>query len=114
MADKQPRGHILISEEAIAELAGHTAMQCYGVVGMDNPSWGAKIRRLFYPGAQSRGIKVALNDSQVDIDLYIVVENRTNMREISKNLVDQVTYTVAKHTGLNIKTVNVHISNIKL
>jgi len=114
MANKMPQGRILISEEAVAELAGHTAMQSYGVVGMDYPSWGARLRRLFRQGGQSRGIKVTLTENDVSIDLYIVVENGTNMREISHNLAEQVTYTVAKHTGLNIKEVNVHISNIKI
>lgn len=113
MSEEKSRGRILISEEAIAELAGHTAMQSYGVVGMDHPSWAARLRRLFRIGGQSRGIEVTLNENDVQIDLYIVVESGTNMREISRNLADQVTYTVAKHTGLNIKEVNVHISNIK-
>jgi len=114
MTEDNSRGRILISEEAVAELAGHTAMQSYGVVGMDDPSWGSRLRRLFQPGGQTRGIKVLLEDNQVKVDLFIVVENGTNMREISRNLADQVTYTLAKHTGLNIKEVNVHISNIKL
>ncbi len=114
MIDEKPRGHILISEEAIADLAGHTAMQSYGVVGMDYPTWGSRLRRLFRLGGSSRGIKVSVTDNDVLIDLFIVVENQTNMREISRNLTDQITYTVAKHTGLNIKEVNVHISNIKL
>ncbi len=114
MSEAKPLGRILISEEAIAELAGHTATQSYGVVGMDHPSWGARLRRLFKLRGQSRGIKVTLTDKDVQIDLFIVVENGTNMREISRNLAEQVTYTVAKHTGLNIKEVNVHISNIKI
>lgn len=113
MSEAKPQGRILISEEAVAELAGHTAMQSYGVVGMDHPSWGTRLRRLFRMEGQSRGIKVTLTEKDVQIDLYIVVENGTNMQEISRNLAEQVTYTVAKHTGLNIKEVNVHISNIK-
>lgn len=113
MSENKPRGRILISEEAVAELAGHTAMQSYGVVGMDYPSWSSRLRRFFRIGGQSRGIKVTLEDNDVQLDLYIMVESGTNMREISRNLAEQVTYTVAKHTGLNIKEVNVHISNIK-
>jgi uncharacterized alkaline shock family protein YloU len=114
MTDTQPRGRVMISEEAIAELAGHTAMQSYGVVGMEYPGWGSRLRRVFMRAGQAKGIKVSLEEKHVSIDLYIVVENGTNMREISKNLADQVTYTVGKHTGLDIKEVNVHISNIKL
>ena len=107
------KGRILISEEAIAELASHTATQSYGVVGMDFPSWRSRLRRLLRPSNEKRGIKVVLEDDSVVIDLYIVVENGTNMREISKNLADQVSYTVSSRTGLNIKAVNVHISNIR-
>lgn len=114
MTETQLRGRVMISEEAIAELAGHTAMQSYGVVGMEYPGWGSRLRRVFMRGGQAKGIKVTLEEKHVSIDLYIVVENGTNMREISKNLADQVTYTVGKHTGLDIKEVNVHISNIKL
>lgn len=114
MSEQNSRGRILISEEAVAELAGHTAMQSYGVVGMDYPSWSSRLRRLFRIGGQSRGIKVTLAENDVHLDLYIMVESGTNMREISRNLAEQVTYTVGKHTGLNIKEVNVHISNIKI
>lgn len=114
MAKTEARGRIAITDEAIAELAGHTAMQCYGVVGLDYPTLGSRLRRLFQPGGQSRGIRVGQEENVVSIDLFIIVENGTNIREISRNLVDQITYTVAKHTGLTIKEVNVHISNIKI
>jgi uncharacterized alkaline shock family protein YloU len=114
MNQQTVQGRILISEEAVAELAGHTAMQSYGVVGMAYPDWGSRLRRLFQTSGQTRGVKVVLDGELVSIDLFIVVDSGTNLREISKNLADQVTYTVAQHTGLNIKAVNVHIANIKI
>jgi uncharacterized alkaline shock family protein YloU len=114
MAETKASGRIDITEEAIAELAGHTAMQCYGVVGLDYPTLGSRLRRFLRPSDQARGITVTQTDGVVGIDLFIIVENGTNIREISRNLVDQITYTVAKHTGLTIKEVNVHISNIKI
>jgi uncharacterized alkaline shock family protein YloU len=114
MTETETRGQVTISEEAIAELAGHTAMKCYGVVGMDYPTFGSRLRRIFQPGGQAKGIQIELKDNVVGIDLFIVVENGTNIREISRNLTDQITYTVGRHTGLTIKEVNVHISNIKI
>ena len=31
-------GDLIVSEEVLADIAGHAALQCYGVVGMAQPA----------------------------------------------------------------------------
>jgi uncharacterized alkaline shock family protein YloU len=106
-------GEIKISEQAIEELAAYTAMQSYGVIGMAVSSWRARLKRFLGTIGPDQGVKVEYVDGGVRIDLYIMVEHGTNIREIAKNLTDQIAYTVNKQTKLDVKDVEVHVSKIK-
>lgn len=112
MGDARRRGTVTIADEAIAELVAHTARQAYGVVGMDYGSIGARIGA-FLGSGPGQGVKVERVDDSVSIDVYIMVEHGTNLREIVKNLCDHISYTVKKHTKLDVRQVDVHIAKIK-
>ncbi len=106
-------GEIKITEEAIEELAAYTAMQSYGVVGMAVSSLRARLMRLMGAIGPDQGVKVEYKEGGVKIDLFIMVEHGTNIREIARNLTDQIIYKVKKHTKLDIENVDVHISKMK-
>lgn len=113
MSGPQVSGEIKITEEAIEELAAYTAMQSYGVVGMAVSSLRARLKRLVGTIGPDQGVKAEYADGGVKIDLFITVEHGTNIREIVRNLTDQIVYAVKKHTKLDIKNVDIHITKLK-
>ena len=97
-----PLGTITISNEAVAQIVGHTAAECYGVVGM------ARSRRLRRTKVTD-GITVGRGERGVTIELHVVVEYGLNLAEVASTVRNRVGYEVERLTGLPVESVDVHI-----
>ncbi len=109
-------GRVTISPEAIAQIVGRTAAECYGVVGMSLRAPGPardRVTRLLPKGKPLRGIVVRNEDGAVALDLYVVVAYGLNLAEVAATVRSQVTYEVERLTGLRVASVDVHIQDVK-
>jgi uncharacterized alkaline shock family protein YloU len=104
-----PFGKITISSGVIAYIVGHTAAECYGVVGMS----GGRARRLLTRDRVGHGISVTRGDRGVTIDLRVVVEYGLNLAEVASTIRNRVTYEVERLTGLPVDSVEVHIEDVR-
>ena len=100
-----PEGTISISPDAIADIVGETAAQCYGVVGL---SGGNAVKRLL-----RRGVAIAAGKAGIAIDLHVVVEYGLNLAEVAATVRSQVSYEVERLTGLKVEAVQVHIQDVR-
>ena len=109
-------GRITIAPEAIAQIVGRVAPECYGVVGMSLrvpvPA-RERVTRLLPKGKPARGIVVRNVDGAVALDLYVVVAYGLNLAEVAATVRSQVGYEVERLTGLRVASVDVHIQNVK-
>ncbi|MDQ2911572.1 MAG: Asp23/Gls24 family envelope stress response protein [Actinomycetota bacterium] len=109
-------GRVTISPEAIAQIVGRTAAECYGVVGMSLRAPGPardRMTRLLPKGKPLRGIVVRNEDGAVALDLYVVVAYGLNLAEVAATVRSQVAYEVERLTGLRVASVDVHIQDVK-
>ena len=60
-------GNISISDEAIARVASHAALDCYGIVELVSPKLKDTISDLFNKGV--KGIKVNTTGNKIFIDI---------------------------------------------
>ncbi len=105
-----------IAPDAIAQIVGRTAAQCYGVVGMSLRAPGPardRVTRLLPRGKPLRGIVVHNLDGAVGLELYVVVAYGLNLAEVAATVRSQVAYEVARLTGLQVASVDVHIQDVK-
>ena len=102
-------GRITISSEAIAQIVGHTAAECYGVVGMA----GKGLKRLLARDRLTQGIEVSARDGGLALDLYVVVEYGLNLAEVATTVRSRVAYEVERLTGLEVAAVEVHIQDVR-
>ena len=102
-------GRITIASDAIAQIVGHTAAECYGVVGMA----GKGLKRLLARDRLRQGIEVSSRDGSLALDLYVVVEYGLNLAEVAATLRSRVTYEIERLTGLRVASVEVHIEDVK-
>ena len=102
-------GSIRIASEAIAQIVGHTAAECYGVVGMA----GKGLKRLLARDRLKQGIEVSSRGSGIGIDLYVVVEYGLNLAEVAATVRSRVAYEVERLTGLTVTAVEVHIQDVR-
>ena len=109
-------GRITISPDAIAQIVGRVAAECYGVVGMSLRAPGPareRVTRLLPRGKPLRGIVVRNADGAVAIELYVVVAYGLNLAEVAATVRSQVAYEVERLTGLRVAAVDVHIQDVK-
>ena len=102
-------GRITISQEAVAQIAGHTAAECYGVVGMV----GKRLTRLLTRDRITQGIEVGSHDGALALALHVVVEYGLNLAEVAATVRSRVAYEVERLTGLPVESVEVHIQDVR-
>ena len=107
-----PLGRITISNEAVAQIVGHTAAECYGVVGMASRG---RLPRLLARDRPTQGIAVADDPGAggIRIDLHVVVEYGLNLAEVASTVRNRVAYEVERLTGLTVAAVEVHIEDVR-
>jgi uncharacterized alkaline shock family protein YloU len=106
-------GRITISNEAVAQIAGHAAAESYGVVGMAGRPGLAAARRLLTRDRVTQGISVSGTPAGLALDLHVVVEYGLNLAEVASTLRSRVAYEVERLTGLTVASVEVHIEDVR-
>ncbi len=105
-----PLGRITIANDVVAQVVGHTAAECYGVVGMASR---ARLPRVLTRDRLTQGITVAPDGDGVRIDLFVVVEYGLNLAEVASTIRNRVAYEVERLTGLDVTAVEVHIEDVR-
>jgi uncharacterized alkaline shock family protein YloU len=105
-----PLGRITIANDAIAQIAARTVVQCYGVVGMASR---ARVPRLLSRDRERQGVEIGRDGDTVAIGLHVVVEHGLNLAEVAATIRSQLGYEVERLTGLRVSAVDVHIDNVK-
>ena len=108
-------GTILIENEVIARIAGLSAMECYGVVGMAAKSIRDGFVHLLKIESLSKGVRIeTLESGELVIRLHIIVDYGTNLAAIADTLQDNVRYAVEGGVGIKVSEVNVFIEGIRI
>lgn len=111
---KNERGTVSISNAVIAKLAGYTATQCYGVVGMCSKTGKDGFASLLKKENIDKGIKVKTENSVIDISLYVIVEYGLNIGTIGETIRSHVKYNVEKFTGMEVVSVRVNVESVRV
>ncbi|WP_188454432.1 Asp23/Gls24 family envelope stress response protein [Virgibacillus oceani] len=108
-------GHVTITNDVIATIAGGAAIECYGIVGMASKSQIKDgIAEILRKENFSRGVVVRQDGDSLHIDMYIIVSYGTKISEIAHNVQSQVKYTLNKTLGLSIGSVNIYIQGVRV
>jgi len=107
-------GTIHIANDVLADLAGYTALEGYGVVGMASPNVAEGVAQLLPRQKLRKGVKVTGADDGVDVDLYVVIEHGTNLAEVSHNLASRVRYCLSDTADVPVGRVDVHVMGVKV
>lgn len=107
-------GDLIVSEDVLADIAGHEALQCYGVVGMALPSANSGLAKLLLQSPLRKGVTVSVDEDGILISLYVILEHGVNINAVSTNLVDQVTFALEEFIQAPLKGIDVHVQGIKV
>lgn len=107
-------GVIGIDYEVIARIAGHAAIECYGIVGMAAKNVKDGLVQLLKLESITKGIKMRMNGNKVSLDLHIIVEYGTNISVIADNIISTVKYSIEEYTGLEVEDVNIFVDGVRV
>ena len=75
-------GKLHVANDVLADMVGHAAMECYGVVGMVAPNAADGISKILPVSRLRRGITLATTDGGIHVDLFVVIEYGKNLTEM--------------------------------
>lgn len=107
-------GNIIIEDNVIATIAGLSAMECYGLVGMASKNATDGIVDILKKEHLTKGVKVTTNNDKLVIDLYIVVQFGTNIATVANNIIEKVKYNVENLSGMTVNRVNVNVQGVRV
>ncbi|MCB9008697.1 MAG: Asp23/Gls24 family envelope stress response protein [Ardenticatenaceae bacterium] len=106
-------GVIDISTTAVTTIANQAVNQCYGVVGMANKNLANGIANLLSRDSK-RGIDVAIENGEITIDVYVIVEYGVRIRAVAESIQHTVKFHVEKALGMAVREVNVFVQGLRM
>lgn len=107
-------GSIVIDNSVIANIAGISAMESYGIVGMASKSATDGIFELLKFENLSKGIKVNTENNQINIELHVILEYGVKISVVGQNIIERVKFNIENLTGLTIDNIEVLVEGIRL
>lgn len=107
-------GKLHVANDVLANMVGHAAMECYGIVGMVAPNAADGIAKILPVSRLRRGITLDMTDTGVHVDLYVVIEYGTNISAVSQNLVDTVSFVLKEQARVPVDAIEVHVMDVKV
>jgi len=103
------QGKTTVSPDVLTTIARLAALDVPGVSRLAPISGG--VNRLFKRGA-SDGVRIETEENTVYVDLHLVLEQDVNIREVSRNVQQQVVRAIQEMVGMDVGEVNIHIEDI--
>lgn len=107
-------GDITIDNEVISKVAGLTAVECYGIVGMASINVTNGFVRLLKRESLTKGIKVEIENNIITIDFHVIIEYGINIRAVADNLISTVKYKIEKFTGMDVGKINIFVEGVRV
>lgn len=110
-SDKANLGRIEISPDVIEVIASIAVTETQGVHSLQNNFASGNLEKL---GKKFRGhgIKVDMDDRDVVISIYVVLNTDKNVHKVAENIQGNVKQTINTMLETGVSEVNVHIVNI--
>lgn len=108
-------GHVHVSDQVVAVIAGSAAMECYGLVGMaSRKQLKDGIAELLRRENLGRGVVIRQEQQGLAIDLYIIVSYGTKISEVAHNIQHKVKYVLNEVIGLQVDEVNIIVQGVRV
>ena len=106
-------GRIEVFPSAVAAIAGHAAMRCYGVSGMAARGLRDGFAELLRRENVDKGVDVVQVDEGLVIDVYVIVRYGIRISEVAHNLQETVKFEVERSVNVAIVRVNVNVQGVR-
>ena len=101
---------VTIAPGVLLTMIRMAALTCSGVVAMGNTPGG--VNRWLRRTPSERGVQVFIEGETVTVDLYIIADADTNLKQLSVDVQMYVARAVEENVGMNVGAVNIHIEDV--
>jgi len=105
----RPPGKTTVSPDVLVSIAKLSALGVAGVSRMAPVTGG--VNRLFRKGA-NEGVRIEVEEDTVYADIYLVLKQDVNIRDVSRNVQQQITRAIQEMVGMDVGHVDIHIEDI--
>ena len=105
----RPPGKTTIAADVLLTITRLTTLDVDGVNRMSPVPGG--VDRIFRRGAAD-GVRIEIEDNRVYADLYVILNKSVNVREVSRNIQQDIARAISEMVGMEVGRVNVHIEDI--
>jgi uncharacterized alkaline shock family protein YloU len=106
---ERPPGKTTVSPDVLISIAKLSALGVPGVSRMAPVTGG--VNRLFRKGA-NEGVRIEIENDTVFADIYLILKKDVNIREVSRNVQQQVARAIQEMVGMDVGHIDIHIEDI--
>jgi uncharacterized alkaline shock family protein YloU len=103
------QGKTTVSPEVLTTISRLAALEVSGVSRLAPVAGG--VNRLFRRGTGD-GVRIEAKDNIVSMEMYLVLKQDVNIREVSRNVQNNVARAVQEMVGMEVGEINIHIEDI--
>lgn len=105
-----PAGTTTIAPGVLITIARLTALGARGVAALAPVPGG--VNRLFRRGV-GEGVRISVEDNRVSVDLHLILEQDTNVRDVSRKVQAEVARAIEDMVGMQVERIDIHIEDIR-
>ena len=103
------QGKTTVAPEVLTTIARLSALSVPGVSRLAPVSGG--VNRFFKRGSGD-GVRIETEENTVFVDLHLILREEVNIREVSRNVQQNVARAIQEMVGMDVGHVNIHIEDI--
>ena len=107
-------GTVTVNEDVLLKVAGYSALECYGIVGMAAKRTTDGLVQLLGRENLGRGVRIRPAADSVNVDLFIIVEYGISISAVAANIIDTVKYKIEHLTGIKVEKDTVSVEDIRV
>lgn len=111
MTETYSQGKTTVSPDVLITITRLSALSVPGVSRMAQVPGG--VNRLFKRGIGD-GVRINVHDNLVTANLYLILHNQVNIREVSRNVQQQVARALQEMVGMEVGGIEIHIEDIDM
>ena len=105
----RPQGKTTIAPDVLISIAKLSALGVPGVYQLvDAPT---DVKTIFKSHKQN-GVQIMVENNTVYADLYLIMNNDVNVRDVSKNIQAHVGRAISEMVGMEVGKINIHVEDI--
>ncbi|MCX6054460.1 MAG: Asp23/Gls24 family envelope stress response protein [Chloroflexi bacterium] len=107
--NRLPLGKTTISPEVLVSIV---LLATTSVEGVSRLTAGPRDVNNLFKKSMSEGVEITVDGNIVDTDIYVVLKRDVIVRDVCKQIQNQVSRSISEMVGMEVGRVNIHVEDI--